>query len=505
MCPIISKYKPFIVHLVTAKTGNANSAIDDILKKIKEKSQSTNFPVKYISMDGDSHYSPFFREQFDKLFQLYLENDLDGFNKQFDEILPILISDPLHIWKNLRTRLFLDIVINPFVDANSINATKLNSILDLGPILSDKSQVAKMRDEFAIGLFNFKNSLELFNKYTRESFVYIFIVALWVESLLNVHLSPESRVYLINILLRILSKIYQTFKEKQLPSSVSFKKSTHNNFITICTIEKIERMFPTLLATRYEICKHKHNRKIGLGRLGTHCAENKIGNIRSQSKQDERVENLVHVASRYDFIRSLTKSNDDPRKKRLNQGGVRLEMGNVDISQKIPFETIADFILYKSGYMNKFDEKIMNDEIFNQFLSNVIEIAPYDPKISYTSTKNHKIVDRYYSLPEKHDYHVIYERNHAYTAEEIRIIDTCLMHGQEKNIQFILKYIPERSLTKFVGRRKTELADRPLTKNEVDIINSLLWKNLNYNEIASVLQCRTGPSIKRWLFGSCYK
>lgn len=194
MCQIISKYKPFISHLIPTKTGNANSEIDSILEQIKKQSYSSNFLVKYISMDGDSHYSPFFRQQFDKLFQLYLENDLDSFNLKFTEFLAILITDPLHIWKNLRTRIFHVVIINPYVSSNSFTASTLNNVLDLGPILLDKSQVAKMRDEFATGLFNFKNAFELFDKYTKESFCYIFLTALWFKPILNVHISPDSRI-----------------------------------------------------------------------------------------------------------------------------------------------------------------------------------------------------------------------------------------------------------------------------------------------------------------------
>lgn len=133
-------------------------------------------------------------------------------------------------------------------------------------------------------------------------------------------MSPDFRIYLNNILLRIIEVIYTTLKENTLPNSVSFKKSVNHKYITIYTIEKMERIIPTLLATRYEICKDKINKTITLGRLGTHCAENKIGNVRSQSYQDQSVDNLIHIASRYDFIKTLTKSNDDKRKKRLNQG-----------------------------------------------------------------------------------------------------------------------------------------------------------------------------------------
>ena len=66
-----------------------------------------------------------------------------------------------------------------------------------------------MRDKFAIGLFNLKNAKELLTKYSTESFFFIFLNSLWVESLLNEYISPETRVYLLTILLNILLTIYK--------------------------------------------------------------------------------------------------------------------------------------------------------------------------------------------------------------------------------------------------------------------------------------------------------
>lgn len=495
-CPIMTKIKPFISHLHASKSGNADTAIDNKIGQIKIKSKFSNFRIKYISFDGDAHYSKFFKDQFDKLFVLYKENDLDAFNIKFEELLPLFITDPLHIWKNLRTRLFFKIVINPFVSSNSVTASQLDAVLHLGPILSDKSQVAKMNDDFAIGLFNFKNSLKLLNDYTKESFFYIFLVALWVEALLNIHLSPDSRIYLINILLRIFSTIYTVLTKQSLPNTISFKKSAHNDFITICTIEKIQRIFPTLLATRYEICMHKKDKSISLSRLGTHCAENKIGNVRSLSHQDQSIENLFHVSARYDFIKSLTKASDDPRKKRLNQGGVRLDVGDVDLPFDVPSEIVADFLLFKLGFIDEFDESIFDIEKLKQNLEIIVETAPYNPKVSFSSTKNHKIVDRYYSLPTSHDYFPLITQKHIWTRDEINLIDSCLSTGCEKELYKFLNYIPKTCLTHFISQRKTIFANRALQTHELYLFNLLYRKGVNFKDIASVLPCRTAQSLK---------
>lgn len=78
VCPLNTEYKPFIVHLKSNKNGIANDEIDNAIKQIQKDSISTNFPIKYIAVDGDSHYSHSFKEQFDKIFNFLCQlNDFD--------------------------------------------------------------------------------------------------------------------------------------------------------------------------------------------------------------------------------------------------------------------------------------------------------------------------------------------------------------------------------------------------------------------------------------------
>ena len=129
---------------------------------------------------------------------------------QIDTMIQLLNENPLHIWKNTRSRVLDNkIVINPHVKSRYVTGLNINKVLQLGPILNDFSNLSKMRDKFAIGLFNLKNAKELLTKYSTESFFFIFLNSLWVESLLNEYISPETRVYLLTILLNILLTIYK--------------------------------------------------------------------------------------------------------------------------------------------------------------------------------------------------------------------------------------------------------------------------------------------------------
>lgn len=70
VCLLNTKYKPFIIHLKPTKTGNASQEIDDAIQNIQKSSMKSNFLIKYIAVDGDSNYSKFSKDQFDKVFDI---------------------------------------------------------------------------------------------------------------------------------------------------------------------------------------------------------------------------------------------------------------------------------------------------------------------------------------------------------------------------------------------------------------------------------------------------
>lgn len=85
-------------------------------------------------------------------------------DKTLDQIFNIIskyelawISDPLHLYKNWRSRILNNkVVINPYVNCASINSKGINIEIKLGSVLEDKSTIGKMRDIYPVTLFTFK-------------------------------------------------------------------------------------------------------------------------------------------------------------------------------------------------------------------------------------------------------------------------------------------------------------------------------------------------------------
>lgn len=64
----------------------------------------------------------------------------------------------------------------------------------------------------------------------------------------------------------------------KLPENVGFKKSPNIEYVTMFSIQKLERIIPTIIITLLEI--ECGDPSLGLARLGSHLTEQQIGQIR---------------------------------------------------------------------------------------------------------------------------------------------------------------------------------------------------------------------------------
>lgn len=498
VCPINHKYKPFIVHLHPHQNGQANKDIQDNINIILQKFENSIFDIRYISCDGDTFYQSSFDSQFNEFMKHYhqgMHSELFQFIRTSKSI---WISDPLHLWKNCRTRLlFNQIVMNPFSDSSSINAQKINQILELGPILSDYSSIGKMRDGYATALFTFVNSLKLLEIKDNTSFVYIFITALWNEALLNTHLSPRTRQYLLLTLLDILVKIYDKQSEG-LPDNVGYKKSEDVQFVTMFTPAKLKRWIPTVAVLAYEI--EIGNYDTGLERVGSHCIEEMIGIIRVLCRYDHRIEKIYRSAATFSLMREIA---DDlfpnrPKRTRLNNGGCKLFNGDKEIHFSKPYYEISSLILSLIGYSDpQPEEEVVN---FIKALISFVTIAPYSPSNLPSNNSNRSILDRYHSQkPPSNDFHPKRQQRYRWTNEDEIIIDKYLLEGKEKELFTVFEGRKKRSIRQNISKRKLILAQRPIEPNEIPFLDKCIFEKYPPSSIIQFLKIRTLNSVQQMI------
>lgn len=489
MCPIECNIKPFILQIKPHKNGRASKEIFDIIDSIIEQTKQTSFNIKYVACDGDGAYSQFFDNQFNDLYKAIKTNSLiQYFN---DKGFVFWLSDPLHLWKNSRTKLlFNKIVPNPLVESGSISADKLNQILELGPSLNDLSSIGKMRDIFAIDIFNFNNASELFKNGLYGDFIFIFIHALWTEAILNTFIKPDTRKCLLTMLLHILIRLYDIQEEIILPYNIHFKKSKNTEFVTMFTQKKLRRWISTVSATIYEI--ETGNLNTALERIGNHCIEQQIGRIRVICKYDHRIEQIIHATASISFIKEITKILFPLKAKRnrLNNGGCHLSDGQIDIlPEGDPYE-IADLLLGLIGFDTNPPEDFI--QYFNDYLANFIENAPLSIASLPSRCSNQSIIDRYYS---QKDYNPQFKKIKWEEKDKI-IFDQYILNKQEDQIYQVYKHVPKDSIKNFIRARKDLLAYRPIERSEIFFIDKHIRENYPLKTILPFLNARTLKSLK---------
>ena len=83
-------------------------------------------------------------------------------------------SDPLHIFKNFRSKLLTDlVVVNPQTKNTPINSEIIEEILHLGSALTDRGSLAKLHDCHPINIFTIGNSIKIFYKANPETFFFL--------------------------------------------------------------------------------------------------------------------------------------------------------------------------------------------------------------------------------------------------------------------------------------------------------------------------------------------
>lgn len=496
LCPLDSRIKPLIVHMHPSSSGNADTNVDSMIVDIITCSRRNNIEVKYVATDGDKHYSYLFQRQissFEFPSELTIENCVNM-------ILPFAghtyIGDPLHLLKNARTRvIFNTIVVNPFKPCTTFDIFTIADLIKLKPKLLDRSPLAKMRDSLPLQMFNFSNSLKLL-KYSQEGFVYFFVYALLVESLFNTEINITTRCFLLETLLRILCFIYIQFLTNPLPTNATHKRSQNCKNVTFITVEKLERLIPSVRALLIE-CRSE-NQYVGLYRIGTHVCENKIGNIRSICNGDDRIRTIFKNTAKYSLMKEKTSSLfNDVQKTRINQGGVDLQYtGDCDLRILNTPDECAHFVLGIAFY-----EETPTPEQYEQFIDDLHEFittAPCLPKNEHISTSSMKIIGRLIEARKSSfNFTPDYSPRHKWTVGEKNLMNALLLSNTKQDALIkVFPMINEYAVVNYAKKQRKKLSTRPLTREELDKIQECLMQGMDFTQIAYILPCRSPKTLR---------
>jgi hypothetical protein len=210
--PFCINQKCFPLNIMPSLSGSANQHPKDRIQDIVKTLRNLDPPVHiwFIATDGDAGYNALYKSQFTKWFTLYESSGLDHCLNKLPEIFPLYVADFLHVVKNIRSRM-----IKYFTGMRwggniiQFRSENIDSVLGLGPILSDRSSTGKMRDGYPIALFRLEYVLTLINSNCGAEALYILPWALIFRVLLSSVVSRATRISVLRLALRFLTAFYK--------------------------------------------------------------------------------------------------------------------------------------------------------------------------------------------------------------------------------------------------------------------------------------------------------
>lgn len=316
-----------VVHLACASTGSYTSEIGQITESIIKAANGKDLRVICRATDGDPGVS----SEHQKFYQEHIAGRSACFRDLLTDVHQWLvghpsswipISDPLHIFKNIRARILKHrIRIYPW--APSVDIEKMRTSLKLGAVLEDRSQLGKMRDCYVLSLFTFANVVKLLKKKQYVNACILFPFSCWIAVIYGERINLGFRIFLVELAFQVLSDWFSLYDELE-EQEVARKYTKDCSDVVFTEPQYVKRMLNTLVTFGVVLFFGADN--IRLDALGTHLVENAIGIARSTS-HDPRYECIlatyVHNELRKRFADDLGITIHIPG--RVNSGGCKVD------------------------------------------------------------------------------------------------------------------------------------------------------------------------------------
>ena len=294
-----------LVHLSAQKTGSYTAAIDSIAELILNETRKQSLRVWCRATDGDpgvaDTHNQFYNDHVfgqSSLFSQLVTDVHDWLTSSSSNWIPI--SDPLHIFKNIRAKL-LKHQIRLFPFSNCVDVASMRNLLDLGNPLVDESQMGKMRDSYVLSLFTFENIVKLLNEGQYVNACFLLPFASWLAVIFSDKIDLGLRLFLVELSFQILSDWCSEFDSLK-EAGVSQKAARGKAEILFSEFHYVKRMLNTLVA--FGVALRFGCDNIRMDSLGTHLVENAIGIARATSS-DPRFERIVSTYTRAELRKEI--------------------------------------------------------------------------------------------------------------------------------------------------------------------------------------------------------
>jgi hypothetical protein len=160
---------------------------------------------------------------------------------------------------------------------------ELRRCFEKSSTFTDASSLGNVRGAYPLDLFTLVRAYHLHEAHPENDlYIYVLVMALWVEALENRHFSLDTRYAIIGTLL-----FFFCIQESLMDlTTLRERPNRLNQHVTFATCGKARRSVCTLVAQL--ITLQSGNSNLNLDYIGSHTVENYVGNIRLICHRDNR-------------------------------------------------------------------------------------------------------------------------------------------------------------------------------------------------------------------------
>ena len=386
--PLLKEFKPLPIHATSTKNGSSSKFIVDRFKEICDIVEAQGFQVDFIATDGDKGFDPMHYKWFTQNVEPILKEEISFIDKikKLAQLKRFPVSDLLHLLKNARSHMLKHIICLDPDTFKCLNMTEFEKAVDLGSIISDRSNIAAMKDTYCLKLFSWESLIKLLSKQRFDGAFYALPFIYIIQATRSKTLSIEFRLNLLECAIQ-----HFTYHLKNV------RKSKTDDFFTptykassIGTLFSDEiyliRCINTCLA--FSIALFKYD-VIPFARIGTHDIECFFGKMRLLSYYNHTFKNAIKAFFKSSIVNQICERLDYKINiaKRDNDGGATIDKEYLEIDPlDFNFKSISDtlFLLFKSVGLSKEQIDKFQDDV-NEYSCYLYQNPFSNPKITVQS------------------------------------------------------------------------------------------------------------------------
>ena len=328
--PLDSKLAPHVIYLHPKENGAYDKNIDSAFEAIRAAYQKRGVPVWFKATDGDRYMTGEHESFFDKYVAPYRHDFTLVAQHVHDKLckgLTMPIPDPLHYAKNLRGKI-LDHQI-AIVDHEEviflIDLESIKSVLDLGSVLDDRTQLGRMRDVYVTQLFTLKNVCTLLEANMHPVATLFLPYACIFTLLFATNLQNSTRVFLAKLAYYCFNHLLDECQSLAANTpTIKYRFCSGTTAVTMAEPSYIKRMMHSCIS--FGVSLLFGPRSLRLDALGTHLVENSIGIARSIANSTKYT-TILSAFSCSELRKDIAKKYNIQLRvsKRVNDGGAKVD------------------------------------------------------------------------------------------------------------------------------------------------------------------------------------